>query len=66
MDNEALVRGNVPPLLETVDGKCGRLRQPGMRSLGGGWAGATQETREYGGGTGKGMVQEGGEGESKG
>ena len=66
MGNEVLVRGNVPPLLGMVDGKYGRLRQPGMRNLGGGWAGATQETRDDGGGTGKGMVQEGGEGESMG
>ena len=45
--------------------KCGRLRQPGMRNLGGGWAGATQETRDDGGGTGKGVVQDD-EGESRG
>ena len=45
---------------------CGRLRQPVMRSLGVEGAGATQGTREYGGGTGKGMVQEGGDGESMG
>ena len=47
-----------------VDGKYGRLRQPGMRILEGEWAGATRETRDDGGGTGKGMVQEGGEGVS--
>ena len=62
------VLGNLPfqNLLEMGGVRCGRLRQPGMQNLGGGWAGATQETREYEGGTGKGMVQEGGEGESMG
>ena len=45
---------------------CGCLRQPAMRSLGGEWAGATQETMDDGGGTGQGMVQEDDEGVNKG
>ena len=46
---------------------CGRLRQPAMRSLEGEWGGATQETRNDGGGTRQGMVQddEGGNREGK-
>ena len=58
MGNEVLARGNVPRLLGMVDGKCGRLRQPGTRNLEEGWAGATQETRDDGGGTRQGMVQD--------
>ena len=52
-------------LLEMVDGKCGRLRQPDMRNLGEEWVEATQETRDDGGGTRQGMVQEDDEGENK-
>ena len=52
-------------LLEMGDMKCGRLRQPGMRSLEGEWAGATQGTRDGGRGTRKEVVQ-GNEGESMG
>ena len=44
---------------------CGRLRQPAMQNLGVEVAGATQGTRDGGGGTGKGVVQDD-EGESKG
>ena len=54
------VLGNLPfqNLLEMGDMKCGHLRQPGMRSLGGGWAGATQGTRDGGVETRKGVVQD--------
>ena len=36
-----------------MDGKCGCLQQPGMRSLGEEWVGATQGTKDDGGGTGQ-------------
>ena len=65
MDNKALVTESVLCLLEMVDGKCGRLRQPGMQSLGGEWAEATQETKDDGGGTRQGIFQEDDKGESK-
>ena len=54
------VLGNLPfqNLLEMGDMKCGRLRQPGMRSLEEGWAGATQGIRDGGGGTRKEVVQD--------
>ena len=54
------VLGNLPfqNLLEMGDMKCGHLRQPDMRSLEGEWAGATQGTRDGGGGTGKEVVQD--------
>ena len=45
--------------------KCGRLRQPVMQCLEGEWAATKQETRNDGGGTRQGMVQEDDEGESK-
>ena len=53
------VLGNLPfqNQLEMGGVRCGCLRQPGMQNLGGGWAEATQETRDDGGGTGKGMVK---------
>ena len=66
MGNEALAMESVLRLLEMVDGKCGHLRQPGMQNLEGERAGATQETRDDGGGTRQGMVQGDNEGESKG
>ena len=54
------VLGNLPfqNLLEMGGMKCGRLRQPGMRSLEGEWAGATPGTRDDEGGTRKGVVQD--------
>ena len=57
MGNEALATESVLRLLEMVDGKCGRLQQPGMRNLGGEWVEATQETKGDEGGTRQGMVQ---------
>ena len=53
--------GNLPyqNRLEMGDMICGRLRQPAMRYLGGGWAGAKLETRDEGRGTRQGMVQHG-------
>ena len=57
MGNEALVTESVLCLLEMVGRRCGRLRQPGMRHLGVGWAGARQGTMGCGGGTGKEVVQ---------
>ena len=58
MGNEALAMESVLRLLEMVDEKCGHLWQPGMRNLEGEWAGATQETKDDGGGTRKEMVQD--------
>ena len=65
MDNEVL--GFLPSQIRLGMGGmiCGRLRQPAMRSLGVEGAGATQGTRDGGGGTGKGVVQDD-EGENKG
>ena len=59
--------GNLPfqNQLEMGGMICGRLRQPAMQCLGEGWAGARWETRDDGGGTRQGMVQEDDEGENK-
>ena len=65
MGNEALETESVLRLLGMVDRKCGCLRQPGMRILGGEWVEATQETKDDGGGTRQGMVQGDDEGESR-
>ena len=48
-----------------VDKRCGHLWQPGMQHLEEEWAGATQETKDDGGGTRQGMVQGDNEGESR-
>ena len=49
------VLGNLPfqNQLEMGGMICGHLRQPAMRCLGKGWAGARWETRDDGGGQGR-------------
>ena len=44
--------------LEMGGMRCGRLRQPVIRSLEEEWAGATQGTRDCGGGTRREVVQD--------
>ena len=58
MGNEALATESVLCLLEMGDGKCGHLRQLGMQYLEGEGAEARQGTRNNGGGTRQGVVQD--------